>query len=72
MKYFWSAHHDLRPVRLSPDTARYLSLKHVKQAAKSTVDIETIKPEIDGIKTLNSTTWSIQYKEGHTLLQVYI
>ena len=66
------AQHSLPPVRLDPRTARYVSLKHVKQAARSSVDMREIQPDRDGIKTINSSIWRIEYKTGHTLLQVYI
>ena len=66
------AQHDIPPIRMEPNTARYVSLKHMKQAAKSTVDIMKIEPDRDGIKTLNSSILSIEHKKGHTLLRVYI
>ena len=66
------AQHNLPPVRMEPGIARYVSLKHIKQAAKSTVDMMKIQPDRDGIKTLNSSIRSIDHKKGHTSLQVYI
>ena len=66
------AQHNLRPVRLPAQVARYVSLKHNKQTARSTINIQAIQSERDGLKTLNSSIWRVQHKRGHTLLQAYI
>ena len=66
------AEHKIQPVRLPADIAIYLSLKHNKQTARSSINIESIQSDRDGLKTLNSSTWRVQHRRGHTLLQVYI
>ena len=66
------AQHNLRPVRLPAQVARYVSLKHNKQTARSTINIQAIQSDRDGLKTLNSSIWRVQHKRGHTLLQAYI
>ena len=63
---------NLRPVRLAGDIAQYVSLKHNKQTARSSINIDNIRSDRDGLKTLNFSTWSVQHRRGHTLLQVYI
>ena len=66
------AHHDLLPLRLPPEEARYLSLRHNKQSLKSNIDIKSINPEHDGISTLNYTVDSIQLLPQFTLLNVLL
>ena len=66
------AQHNIRPVRLRADIGRYVSLKHNKQTARSTINIESIEPDSDGLKTLNSSIHRVQQRRSHTLLQVYI
>jgi len=63
----------LQPIRLSPDLARYVSLKHVKQSSdKSSVNMDTIVPKNDGLKTLNYTISSYTKFNDHTLVRVVL
>ena len=64
--------HDLMPVRLPPEKARYISLKHDKQSLKSSIDLNSIKPEHDGLKTLNYTVDNMQLLPRYTLINVHL
>lgn len=67
------AEEHLQPIRFSPDLARYVSLKHVKQSSdKSSVNMDTIVPKNDGLKTLNYTISSYTKFPDHTLVRVII
>ena len=63
---------NLLPVRLSRKSAKYVSLKHTKQSQKSTVDLDTIVPEQDGLKTLNFSIHSLQLYPHYSLVQVVL
>ena len=64
--------HDLLPLRLPPMHARYISLTHKKQSLKSSIDFNSIKPELDGLKTLNYTVESMQLLRQYTLINVLL
>lgn len=64
--------HDLLPLRLPAVDARYISLRHNKQYLKSSIDLNSIKPEHDGLKTLNYTVESIQLIRQYTLINVML
>ena len=66
------AENDLLPVRLGRKSAKYVSLKHTKQSQKSTVNLDTIVPEHDGLKTLNFSIHSLQLYPHYSLVQVVI
>ena len=66
------ADHDLLPLRLPAVDARYISLKHTKQSLKSNIDLSSVKPEHDGLKTLNYTVESIQLLRQYTLINVLL
>ena len=64
--------HDLLPVRLPAEDARYISLKHNKQILKSNIDLNSIKSEHDGLKTLNYTVQNKQLLPQYTLINVLL
>ena len=66
------AQHDLQPVRLATAHAQYISLRHNKQSDKSSIDMATIVPANDGLKTLNYSLHSLQLFPDHTLIQVIL
>ena len=54
------------------EQARYVSLPHRKQSSRALVDMDTIVPEQDGIKTLNFSINSLKLLPQYTLLQVVL
>ena len=49
-----------------------MSLPHRKQSSRALVDMDTIVPEQDGIKTLNFSINSLKLLPHYTLLQVVL
>ena len=69
------SHHHLEPVRYPPHVAQYVSMKHVKQAQRSNIDVDSGTSDYsksDGLDNLNYSVSNLKQFEDFQLLQVYL